>query len=263
MKLTVLVDNAPNGELQAEHGISYFIEHNENYILFDTGHSDLFLKNAQKLNINIEKIQNIVLSHGHWDHGNGLTHISRGIKKNLITHPYSFLKRYRKSDHSYIGLNEDWSFYNKHFKLISTRLPYNISNEIIFLGEIPRENDFEAKETSYIDQKNDPDFVLDDSALAIILDNSTLAIILGCSHSGVCNIIDYAMKITGIEKIKFIIGGFHLKNIDKKTLKTIECLKKMNIEQLFPSHCTQLPALAAFYNEFKIKQVKTGDIFEI
>ncbi len=259
MKLTVLVDNFAGGELGAEHGISYYIEHDGFKLLFDTGHTDLFIKNAKKLGIELEDVETVVLSHGHWDHGNGLIHLR---KKTLVSHPYAFIKRYRKIDNTYIGLNRDWSFYNKHFKLISTRLPYNLTDKIIFLGEIPRENDFEKQQTPYIDQKKEPDYILDDSALVFKLVDG-IAIVTGCSHSGICNIVDYAIKISGNENIKLIIGGFHLKHNDKRTKKTVECLKDYEIEKIYPSHCTQLPALSALYDEFKFEQVKTGMIIEV
>ncbi len=254
MKITILTDNTAGGNLHAEHGISYFIEHKNYELLFDTGHSDLFIKNAEKLGLNLDKIQTIVLSHGHWDHGNGLVHLKN---KKLICHPYAFIKRFRKSDNSYIGLNKNWKFYNRQFKIITSTKPYKINDDIIFLGEIPRTTDFEAKTTAYIDEKGNPDFVPDDSAIVIKI-NDTIAIIAGCSHSGICNITKYAQKITGIEKISLIIGGFHLKKNDTQTQKTIECLQKINPEKIYPSHCTQLPALAQFYNHFKIEQVKTG-----
>ncbi len=255
MKITVLVDNSPGGELAAEHGLSYFIEHKGKKLLFDSGHSPLFLKNAEKLGIDLEQVDTVVLSHGHWDHGNGLVHLKK--RKILISHPYAFMKRFRKSDNSYIGLNDSWQNYNRHFKLISTRSPYKITDDIYFLGEIPRLNDFEALSTPYIDSKGKPDFVLDDSALAFVLEQG-IAIVTGCSHSGICNIVEYAKKVTGIDNVKLVIGGFHLKKNDELTHKTIEYFKENKIENIYPSHCTQLPALAAFYDEFEIQQVKTG-----
>ena len=148
MKITVLVDNAPGGELAAEHGLSYFIEHKGKTLLFDTGHSRIFLQNAEKLAIDLEKVDTVVLSHGHWDHGNGLIYLKK--KRILITHPYAFMKRFHKSDNSYIGLNESWEYYNRHFNLISTRLPYKITENIYFLGQIPRLNDFEALSTAIL-----------------------------------------------------------------------------------------------------------------
>jgi 7,8-dihydropterin-6-yl-methyl-4-(beta-D-ribofuranosyl)aminobenzene 5'-phosphate synthase len=66
--------------------------------------------------------------------------------------------------------------------------------------------------------------------------------------------------VTGITKISAVIGGFHLKHIDEQTQQTIAYLKNEQIAEVIPSHCTELPALSAFYSEFKIDQLKTGQV---
>ncbi len=257
MKLTVLTENAASQYFLAEHGLSYFIEYDNKKILFDTGASDVFLQNAEKLNINTNDADVIVLSHGHWDHGNGLKYIEN---KPLLCHPDVFIKRFRKGEEKNIGLELSFKEIKSKFSLITSKEPYYITPNIIFLGEIPRLNDFEAQATSFVDEYGKDDFVIDDTALAIIKNNE-LIIVSACSHSGICNITEYAKKITGINTVKAVIGGFHLKKQDNQTKKTIDWFKKNNVQRLLPSHCTQLPALAMFYNEFKIEHVKTGMIF--
>ncbi len=255
MTITVLTDNTAGGRFLAEHGLSYIIEHNNKKILFDTGHSDVFLKNAEKLNIDIHhSIDLVVLSHGHWDHGDGLQYLDN---KTLLTHPGSFIKRYRKNDHSNIGLALSKKELEQKFNLITSDKPYHISKNIYFLGEIPRKNNFEAQTTSFVDENGKPDFVNDDSAMAVIQDKEII-VITGCSHAGICNITDYAKKVCGLDKVKAVIGGFHLKHIDNQTERTIQYFDDQHIKNLYPSHCTELPALAAFYEKFEIKQVKTG-----
>lgn len=255
MKITVLTENVAGGKLLAEHGLSYLIEIDDEKILFDTGHSDVFLKNAKTLEIDIEnEVKTIVLSHGHWDHGDGLRFIEN---KKLITHPASFSKRFGKSDNRYVGLSLSKEEIQKKFTLSETINHYQISTNLVFLGEIPRLNDFESQETSFVFESGDDDFVPDDSAIAAVVNNE-LVVITGCSHSGICNICEQAKKITGISKIKAVIGGFHLIYNDRQTLETVQYFKNNQVEKLYPSHCTQLPALSAFYNEFKIIQVKTG-----
>jgi len=102
MKITILTDNIAGGHFQAEHGLSYLIQIDNEMILFDTGHSDLFLKNSDALGLKIrEEVKTVVLSHGHWDHGDGLKYLSG---KKLLTHPAAFSKRFRKRDDSYVGL---------------------------------------------------------------------------------------------------------------------------------------------------------------
>lgn len=255
MILTVLTENMAGGPFLAEHGLSYLLACDEQKILFDTGHSDVFLQNAKKLGINIPaEIETIVLSHGHWDHGDGLQYLEN---KNLITHPSAFIKRYRKNDTLNIGLSLNKSELEQKYTLITSSSPYHINKNLIFLGEIPRLNDFEAQTTSFTDEEGNEDFIPDDSALAII-QNDEIIIITGCSHAGICNITKYAKKVCGINKVKAIMGGFHLKYNDQQTKKTIQYFRNQKIENIYPSHCTELPALSALYNSFGMQQVRTG-----
>ena len=257
MKLSVLTENVASGYFTAEFGLSYLIEHNDETILFDTGHSDNFLKNAKRLNIDIDNVKTVVLSHGHWDHGNGLKYVK---DKKLICHPNVFIKRYHRNENFNIGLELNYKELNERFKIITSKEPYHISEKVIFLGEIPRLNLFESQTTPFVDENGDDDFIIDDSALAII-DDDELIVVTGCSHSGICNIVEYAKSITGLDKIKVVIGGFHLALNNNQTKQTINYFKKQEVEYLLPSHCTKLPALSAFYNEFRINQVTAGMVF--
>lgn len=258
MKLTVLTDNCAGSGFLAEHGLSYLIESKEQKILFDTGHTDVFLKNAKKLDIDIQQeVNTIVLSHGHWDHGDGLRFM-KGQK--LITHPQSFMERFRGSDGGNIGLSLTKKEMEGKFDMTLCKEAYRITEDVIFLGEIPRLTEFESKTTPFVDKNNTPDFVPDDSAITIV-HNNELIVVSGCAHSGICNIIMQAQKVTGITKVKAVIGGFHLKTNNMQTKKTIQFLKQHGVEQVFPSHCTQLEALIAFSKDFNSSQVKTGRIF--
>jgi len=257
MKIIVLTENHAGGHYGAEHGLSYFIESKEFKLLFDTGHSDLFLKNAAKGGINLEnEIDTIALSHGHWDHGNGLQNITG---KKLICHPDAFMKRYRKGGVENIGLDNTRYFYDNSFDLMESRDPVEIYPGVFFLGEIPRKNDFESQLTSFIDESGNPDFIPDDSALAIISDTK-LAVISGCAHAGIVNIVEYAREVSQIHELKLVIGGFHLKHKNLQTEKTVEFFEKNRPEILIPSHCTDLPALSMFHDKFKSPLLKTGDV---
>ncbi len=257
MKITVLTDNHAGSGFLAEHGLSFLVESNGEKILFDTGATDVFMQNARRLNINIDKVKTIVLSHGHWDHGNGLVYLKN---KKLITHPNTFIKRYRKSNNKKLGLNQTFEQINSKFDVQLSSKPLKISENVFYLGEIERKFDFEQWQTPYVDEFGQADFITDDSALAII-ENQELNIVTGCSHSGICNIIEQAKKVSGIEKINTVIGGFHLKQANTQTTKTIQYLKAQNIKNIFPSHCTQLPALVKFYEEMKVQQIKTGSVY--
>ncbi|MCY1723151.1 MBL fold metallo-hydrolase [Prolixibacteraceae bacterium Z1-6] len=259
MNVTVLTDNLAGGKFLAEHGLSYLLEIDGEQILFDTGHSDVFLRNAEKLGIYIHNaIKTVVLSHGHWDHGNGLQHLEN---KTLLTHPGAFLERFRKIDHSPVGLSFSKNLLLQKFDIHETKTSYQITENLYYLGEIPRLNNFESQTTSFELADGTDDFILDDSAL-VAIQNNELIIVTGCSHSGICNICENAKAVTGISKIKAVIGGFHLKFGNRQTTQTIVYFKENKVETLLPSHCTDLPALALFYEHFKIQQVKTGMVFE-
>lgn len=259
MKIVVLTENVAGKRFLAEHGLSYLVEIDGEKILFDTGHSNVFLKNAALLGIDIcNDIENVVLSHGHWDHGDGLQFLKN---KTLITHPASFKKRFRKIDHSPVGLSFTKEKILKKFRLTETINHWQITGNLWFLGEIPRLNEFESKTTPFIFENGEDDFVPDDSALAAIV-NQELIVITGCSHAGICNICEYAKRVTGISRIKAVIGGFHLKYQNQQTFETVEYFKKNAVEKLYPSHCTELPVLAKFHDAFGIEQVKTGMIID-
>jgi 7,8-dihydropterin-6-yl-methyl-4-(beta-D-ribofuranosyl)aminobenzene 5'-phosphate synthase len=236
--------------------LSYLIE-SDKKILFDTGATNVFLQNAMKLNIALDDIDAIVLSHGHWDHGNGLANLT-GHK--LICHPSAFIRRYNKKDHNYVGLNLKIEQYQSLFELILTQTPYKISPEITFLGEIPRKSDFEIKTTHYIDENGDEDLIPDDSALAVTTSKG-LVVISGCAQSGICNTVEYAKQTTGINEVYAVFGGFHLRSDNVQTQKTVEYFKALKIPHIYPAHCTSLPALSKFYEAFEIHQVLTGDYF--
>lgn len=255
LRITILNDNTAGKHTAAEYGLSFLVEGQEGSYLFDPGPSDIALRNAKVLGIDLEDaVDTIVLTHGHWDHGDGLEHLS---DKKLITHPASFTERYNRVNGHYNGLPLTRDEASEKFTLQFTREPLEVMDDHMFLGEIPRLNDFEAKTSSSVDEKGNEDFIPDDSAVAVNTEKG-LVVITGCSHSGICNIIAYAKKVTGEDHIHAVIGGFHLRKDNEILDRTIDCLKKEKIDFLYPSHCTALPALAKMYKEFGIKQVLTG-----
>lgn len=259
MKISVLIDNTPGIKTLAEFGLSFYVEHNGAKILFDTAQSDLFIQNGRVMNVNPEKADHIVLSHGHFDHGNGLCHLKTG---KLVCHPGCFVKRYKKHDRSYIGLKCSQPEIDSRFELITTKEPYKLGDGIYFLGEIPRITTFESQTTPFILEDGTPDFIMDDSALAIDLEEG-IFVITGCGHAGIVNTLEHAKRVMGKERIIGVLGGFHLKENNLQTKKTIDYLIDNEVKHVYPSHCTALPALAEFYKVFKIKQVRTGDIITL
>ncbi len=263
MKLTVLVDNNTYIDKYyiGEPALSYFIEFEGHRILFDTGYSDVLIQNAQKMEIDLNTVTDIVISHGHDDHTRGLQFLSNILKeptRPLIAHPSCFNPKYK--DKSYIGAPYTEEEIRHHFQFSPKKEPHHISENCIFLGEIPVSQSFEARRKIGSVVQNDEkvdDYAYDDSAMAFKTD-SGLVIVTGCSHSGICNIIDHAKKVCHTEKIAAVIGGFHLKDVDERLEKTIRYLKDTNIDALYPCHCVSLNAKCAMNQVFDIIEVGVG-----
>ena len=253
MKITILNDNTAGKVCGAEHGLSFLVEADQT-ILFDTGPSDIIVRNANILGIDLKNVDAIVLSHGHWDHANGLMHLRH---KPLILHPDAFLSRYRKSDHSPLGMPASREELARRFEIIESKEPYLISEELWFLGEIPRMTNFEAKETPFELENGSDDFVPDDSGMVVLTEHG-LVVISGCAHAGICNMVLHAQKVIPGFPVYAVIGGFHLTSETERIEKTIAFMKEHKITRVIPSHCTGLPALARFYQEFGFMQVRTG-----
>ncbi len=127
MNLTVLSEVKAMDGFESEHGLSFLIEVDQKKILFDTGASNLFIRSAARLGIDLEEVDRIVLSHGHWDHGNGLEYMG-GLP--LICHPDCFVKRYRKTGRDYLGLSLSQKEAGERFDLETFRRPIRLSNHL-------------------------------------------------------------------------------------------------------------------------------------
>ncbi|MCR5225157.1 MAG: MBL fold metallo-hydrolase [Alphaproteobacteria bacterium] len=109
------------------------------------------------------------------------------------------------------------------------------------------------------------DFIEDGTAL-IYKSSEGIVVITGCSHSGICNIIQYAIdtaeKKWGISKVKTVIGGLHLINSAPDLLsKIIDFFRNKGISEIYPCHCTDLSAkIALACGGLKVREVGTGTI---
>lgn len=267
MKLTVLVDNNTiiDQYYKGEPAVCYHIEEEGFSMLLDTGYSDLFMENAVALGIDLEKLDAIAISHGHNDHTRGLQFYTEKYSLqsvNLYAHPSAFESK------AYEGLPIGAPFTKEILStkcnLHLTKEPQWITPRLVFLGEIPRTFDFENKSpvgTKETPSGWSPDFVCDDTALAYQTSNG-IYIITGCSHSGICNIVEHAKKVCQEGRVLGIIGGFHLFEMNEQATKTIQYLETLNAKALYPCHCTSFEVRAEIHKVMPIQEVGVGLVIE-
>ena len=271
MKITVLVDNNTliDRYLFAEPGLSLLLEDEETKVLFDTGFSGIFLTNALKLGISLTDLDYLVLSHKHLDHTWGLVSLiehltgmdidEQGLNyPSVVAHPDVFTS-VSGGEFRELGCLLSEAKLARHFPLQLSTKPQKLSSRLTFLGEIPRRNDFEAGLSfGYRQGSNEADPVVDDSAL-VYQTKKGLVIITGCSHSGICNIVAYAKRLCGDERVLDIIGGLHLQDPTETQLKkTVDYLKQIQPERLHACHCTDLKSKIALSRVAPLEEVGAG-----
>jgi 7,8-dihydropterin-6-yl-methyl-4-(beta-D-ribofuranosyl)aminobenzene 5'-phosphate synthase len=259
LRITTLSDNtAAASNLLAEWGISILVETDTANILLDTGQSTSASYNAAMLGIDLNKIDRIVLSHGHFDHTGGLRELLRHMKKEteIIAHPDIWAAKYSRREGQkgrYIGIpfqRRDLEFLGAKFNL--TTKPVKITDSIMTTGEIPMVTDFEKVDPALFVKEDtgwEPDKLLDDQAL-IINAEPGLVVLSGCGHRGIINTLYHAQQLTGVKQIYAVMGGFHLTGApEEQVWLTIAALKELNAQIVGASHCTGLAAGAIMAQE--------------
>jgi 7,8-dihydropterin-6-yl-methyl-4-(beta-D-ribofuranosyl)aminobenzene 5'-phosphate synthase len=273
--LTVLVDNNTliDHYFSGEPGLSFLIRTAGKNILFDMGYSGLFIRNAHNMGIELLDLDMIVFSHGHLDHTGGLPAFIRYLENAIIEdiphkvpeilcHPFCFYPR-PKSPLPNIGSLVPDEEMRRHFIVNSTTQPYKITEDLVFLGQIERKNSFEIQDPGkrkiiMPDGTIERDLIPDDSALALKTGRG-LVIVTGCSHSGICNIVETARTICHEERFVDIIGGLHLLSPNQPALeKTRDYLQGLRLNALYSCHCTSLPSKLFLAAKCPVKETGVG-----
>jgi len=275
VRIVTLVENTAGFPLVlAEWGQSVYLEADGKKILFDTGLGKALLHNAKALGVEIGKLDYLILSHGHVDHTGGLKdalEIQEKKPLSIIAHPGIWGKKYiRLGGDRFIGI----PFARDYLESLggefrSTKEPFWVSENVLVSGEVSLESGFEKVDDNILIKENgrfSKDPLLDDFSIFINTPKGLVAV-LGCGHRGIVNILRHGLNLTGLDRVRAVIGGTHLFMADKERLeKTIEALKGMNLGEIGVSHCTGMQAsleLAQVFKErFFFNNAGTGREYE-
>jgi 7,8-dihydropterin-6-yl-methyl-4-(beta-D-ribofuranosyl)aminobenzene 5'-phosphate synthase len=228
-----------------------FYESKSHNMLFDTGASpEGVIINASRMGLDLSEIESIVLSHGHYDHCGGLLAVLKTVNKvdlPIIVHEDMFKTRGITELNGTIRKHPDFPRDEqvKPAIYVRTKQPYLLAdNTLLVTGEIPRKTSFEKGFPQHRvfgdgEWQSDP-WIWDDRAIVINVGQKGLVVVSGCAHAGIINTMLYAQRITGVDDVCAVMGGFHLagKESEQRISQTVEKLKMINPKLLAPSHCT-------------------------
>ncbi len=264
MKLTVLVDNHTyiDRYYLGEPAVCYHIEDGDHVILLDVGYSDVFIENAARMGIDLSRVTDIVLSHGHNDHTGGLpaffARFSQSVR--VFAHPNALLpKRYEGLS---VGCPLSLVELKERAIVRLVTKPCAVSEHVMLLGEIPRVYPFEQNRA--VGEASigcgccwEADALADDTSLALTLSDGVF-VVTGCAHAGICNTVAHAKQVSVKERVLGVLGGFHLFETGDALEETISTLRSLGAERLYPAHCTSLAVKSAFLRAFDTVEVGVG-----
>ncbi|WNO10664.1 MBL fold metallo-hydrolase [Teredinibacter sp. KSP-S5-2] len=273
LKITILIDNTVNhAGLLAEHGLSIWIATREQNILFDTGQGLALKHNSKQLKIDLSSTDALVLSHGHYDHTGGVDEVLQlSENASVFIHPEALKEKYSLRSNNpahYRGMATPIkNLLHNTPNIYWTEKPTPIAKNVWCTGSIPRINDFEKNTKTFFYDKDgkSPDQIMDDQALYIESGLGTI-VLLGCAHAGVINTLEYIQYLTHNKPIFGVFGGMHLANASTEQLEsTIKALRKLNIQQLGPTHCTGFAAMKSLAEAFpdQYQTIHVGSVIHI
>lgn len=250
--------------LLAEHGFSLVITVRRGdrcrSLLFDAGLSVGGLAhNLEAMQVDTKPIEAVVFSHGHSDHTVGLNGILDrlgGRHLPLIVHPDAWLERRLAipgREPFEMDTTSKSALLEAGFDVVESRQPSLLLDDLLLLtGEVERTTDFERGFPIHQSRRDgewvpDP-LIMDDQAAAMNVREKGLVIVTGCGHAGIVNIVRYARKLTGVDQVYAVIGGFHLNGplFEPIIPATIEAIRGFAAAVIVPTHCTGWKAIHAF-----------------
>ena len=224
--MTIVFDNYnySHPDLKSLWGFSAYLE--KYHLLFDTGsNGPALLKNIEALNIDVNEIEYLFISHSHWDHIGGLDTILEYNPNITLFVPESL---------------------SKHL----IRDLRTLAKEVIVITDKPQKLFGNLYSTGILGE--------DTPEQSLIIDGEKPVVITGCGHYGITNIVNTASRIIS-KTIHLAVGGFHLMHSEEKEIAdTISSLRKSGVEFVCPTHCTGDKAIMMFAQSFGDHYIQGG-----
>ena len=247
MKWTVLTDNRTcNDQLQTEHGLSILLEIEKHRILLDTGASDVFIRNAEVMGIDLSMVDYVFISHGHSDHGGGLRSLMDiNQRAKIIVSPDALSGKFISKRGHIHSITTEWPKVSKE-RLITIDKSCEIVDGIHIIAHIPQSHPLPKGNQHLFVENTDGSYVNDDFRHELALYTKGL-LFTGCAHSGLENILAACPF-----PVNTIVGGFHLLDAHESE-EELKALSKRLINygnslpfrerlgvglQYYTSHCT-------------------------
>jgi 7,8-dihydropterin-6-yl-methyl-4-(beta-D-ribofuranosyl)aminobenzene 5'-phosphate synthase len=250
MICTILAENASaHPDLEPEHGLSLHFADTDRQFLFDCGQTELFLKNAGRLNISLAQLDFVAISHGHYDHAGGLRSLA-----DCGLHPRVFISRHawaeklavRDGTERQIGIH-DGAAVKSRIKRLHEIEGFVVPAPGIYLLAAAAPDFSPGAEAVYRTRAQgaaSPDRFLDEMTMVIDHGNCLTAV-TGCAHQGLENILKQVRLYFPVNRLKTVIGGFHLAHASAADIDRVAiALRAQGIEALYPCHCTGDKAVA-------------------
>jgi 7,8-dihydropterin-6-yl-methyl-4-(beta-D-ribofuranosyl)aminobenzene 5'-phosphate synthase len=262
------------------HGLSLLLTASQgdtrHTVLFDAGpEGEVFRRNVSKLNVDLSVVDDVVLSHGHWDHAGGFLAALDLIKKSSRTtdvsfhlNPGMFHRRAIQLPHNgqicpFKKIPSIAELEQPGVKIVNADEERFLSGKLFYLsGEIPRVTAYEKGFPEHVRQLPNQEWVpdpliLDERFLAVNVRDKGLVIFSACSHAGIINVLKAAETLFPTIPLYAVMGGFHLSgaSVEKIIPDTIADMKNFNLNMIIPAHCTGWRAVNALGNTFGEKTV--------
>ena len=254
--------------LHAEHGLAYQIE----TVVNGESHSCLFdfatdfhgvMRNMKLLKIDFGKIEALGLSHDHFDHQAALIEILKAKKEEFRKGiPFyvgeqffvgTFSRRHDGQIANLLALKREDIEGLGFVKIVEIKEPTPIIPGAYLPGRVEQVTDYEKVAPNFLAKRGN-EFVqetfIGEQAVILNAKGKGLVVLSGCAHRGIVNTVKHAQKMTGLEKVYAVMGGFHLTGAKPELIqKTIADIKVINPEYIVPTHCTGFQAISAFAKE--------------